>query len=151
MEGSFHFHLMEVTFYSHANQKKPADQQINTLWVVNTKSSNPTPIWLNAANVIHFAAWIPNATNSVAYSTVEPRSTAPGWQANNDLYKVTIGGHPNRSWMPTAVAYMDGGVCHSPSHWTDAWLMPARWYRSGESGWRISFSIIGYNSTPDSQ
>jgi len=74
--------------------KKTADQQINTLWAVNTKSSNPTPIWLNAANVIHFAAWIPNVTNSVAYSTVEPRSTAPGWQANNDLYKVTIGGQP---------------------------------------------------------
>ena len=74
--------------------KKPADQQINTLWVVNTKSSSPNPIWLNAANVIHFAAWFPNATNTVAYSTVEPRSTAPGWQANNDLYKVTIGGQP---------------------------------------------------------
>jgi hypothetical protein len=76
--------------------KKPADQQINTLWAVNTKSSNPNPIWLNAANVIHFAAWIPNTTNTAAYSTVEPRNTAPGWQANNDLYKVTIGGQPQK-------------------------------------------------------
>jgi resuscitation-promoting factor RpfB len=76
--------------------KKPADQQINTLWVVNTKSSNPSPIWLKAANVIHFASWFPNATNAVAYSTVEPRGTAPGWQANNDLYKVTIGGQPQK-------------------------------------------------------
>jgi hypothetical protein len=76
--------------------KKPADQQINTLWVVNTKSADPKPIWLNAANVIHFAAWFPNANNTVAYSTVEPRGTAPGWQANNDLYKVSIGGQPQK-------------------------------------------------------
>jgi len=78
------------------SSKKPADQQINTLWVVNTKSTNPNPIWLKATNVIHFAAWFPNATNTVAFSTVEPRGTAPGWQANNDLYKVTIGGQPQK-------------------------------------------------------
>jgi len=73
--------------------KKLAEQQINTLWVVSTKSNTPTPIWLKAANVVHFAAWYPNGT-TVAYSTVEPRGTAPGWQANNDLYKVSIGGEP---------------------------------------------------------
>lgn len=76
--------------------KKPADQQINTLWVVNTKSTNPTPVWLNAANVIHFAAWLPTSSSTVFYSTVEPRSTAPGWQANNDLYRVSIGGQPQK-------------------------------------------------------
>ncbi len=76
--------------------KKPADQQINTLWAVNTKSSSPNPINMNASNIVHFAAWVPNATNTVAYSTVEPRSTAPGWQANNDLYEVSIGGSPRK-------------------------------------------------------
>jgi resuscitation-promoting factor RpfB len=76
--------------------QKPPVQQINTLWVVNTKSANPTLVWLNAANVIHFAAWIPGSNNAVEYSTVEPRSTSPGWQANNDLYKVAIGGQPQK-------------------------------------------------------
>ena len=38
---------------------------------------------------MHFADWIPN-TGSFAYSTVEPRSTAPGWQANNDLLRYSI-------------------------------------------------------------
>jgi hypothetical protein len=76
--------------------KKPVDQEINTLWVVRTSSSDPKPIWLQAANVVHFAGWIPG-TNSVAYSTVEPRSTAPGWQANNDLYRVSLtGGGPRK-------------------------------------------------------
>lgn len=75
---------------------KPADKEINTLWAVRTKNTKPNPIFLQASNVVHFAAWIPG-TNSVAYSTVEPRSAAPGWQANNDLYRVSVtGGAPRR-------------------------------------------------------
>jgi hypothetical protein len=75
---------------------KPLTQEINTLWVVRVQNVEPKPIWLQAYNVVHFAAWIPG-TNSVAYSTVEPRSTAPGWQANNDLYRVSLtGGSPRR-------------------------------------------------------
>jgi len=85
--------------------KKPADQQINTLWVVSTKSANPSPISLNVSNVVHFAAWLPNATNTIAYSTVEARGSAPGWQANNDLYKITIGGAPRQILEPNS-----GGV-----------------------------------------
>ncbi len=73
---------------------KPADQQINSLWVVSTASQTPTPLALNVFNVVHFAAWFPNSATSIAYSTVEPRGNAPGWQANNDLYKLTIGGKP---------------------------------------------------------
>ncbi len=67
---------------------KPADQEINTLWAVRTSESSK-PFSTGITNVVHFADWIPN-TNSIAYSTVEPRSTAPGWQANNDLYRYSI-------------------------------------------------------------
>jgi hypothetical protein len=69
---------------------KPADQEINTLWGIRT--SGGKPISTGIVNVVHFADWIPNS-NSFAYSTVEPRNTAPGWQANNDLqrYSITTG------------------------------------------------------------
>ena len=69
---------------------KPADKEINTLWGIRTNGSKP--ISTGIVNVVHFADWIPNS-NSFAYSTVEPRSTAPGWQANNDLqrYSITTG------------------------------------------------------------
>lgn len=70
---------------------KPADEEINTLWAVRTRNLEPKLISLQGKNIVHFAAWIPG-TNSVAYSTVEPRSAAPGWQANNDLYRVSITG-----------------------------------------------------------
>jgi hypothetical protein len=64
---------------------KPADEEINTLWVVNLVDPQSKPINLRVSNIIHFGAFVPWLTNTVAYSTVEPRTTAPGWQANNDL------------------------------------------------------------------
>ncbi len=70
---------------------KPADQEINTLWAVSTSGINPRPIDLGVSNVVHFAAWVPGQVTVVSYSSVEPRSTAPGWQANNDLYTLDFG------------------------------------------------------------
>jgi len=104
--------------------KKPASEEINTLWAVRVKNTEPKPIWLQAYNVVHFAEWIPG-TNSVAYSTVEPRSTAPGWQANNDLYRVSLtGGSPRKmleansggvyGWWGMSFAYSaDGRLAYS--------------------------------------
>ncbi|MEK6753359.1 MAG: G5 domain-containing protein [Chloroflexota bacterium] len=100
--------------------KKPADEEINTLWAVRTKNLDPKLIYLQASNVVHFASWIPG-TNSVAYSTVEPRSAVPGWQANNDLYRVSItGGSPRKllsansggvyGWWGMSFAYAPSGV-----------------------------------------
>jgi len=69
---------------------KPADQEINTIWAVRTNGG--TPFNTGITNVVHSAEWIPG-TSSIVYSTVEPRSAAPGWQANNDLqrYSITTG------------------------------------------------------------
>jgi len=69
--------------------KKPATEEINTLWIVRVDNTTPKPQYMNAKNIVHFAAWIPG-TSSIAFSTVEPRGTAPGWQANNDLWRVNI-------------------------------------------------------------
>jgi len=70
---------------------KPLDEEINTLWVISLTQNNARPINLRVSNVIHYASWVPNSANSVAYSTVEPRAQAPGWQANNDLYFLKFG------------------------------------------------------------
>lgn len=99
--------------------KKPASEEINTLWSVRIQNLEPKPVYLQAKNVVHFAAWIPGKS-SVAYSTVEPRSTSPGWQANNDLYRVSItGGIPYKmleansggvyGWWGMSFAYSDNG------------------------------------------
>lgn len=71
---------------------KPKEEQINTLWVVRTNgSSSPQPV-SGAANIVHFAGWAPNTQPTFGYTTVEPRAAAPGWQANNDFYRVTMAG-----------------------------------------------------------
>jgi Tol biopolymer transport system component len=71
------------------------EETINSLWAVETKSLSPQPVELLVSNVIHFADWAPSVSESedtytLAYSTVEPRPYAPGWQANNDLVVITI-------------------------------------------------------------
>ena len=75
--------------FSRKSEKSP-DVEINTLWAVSLSRENASPFSLGIKNVVHSAIWTPSSA-TVAYTTVEPRSTAPGWQANNDIYKVVIG------------------------------------------------------------
>jgi len=73
------------------SQISPDKEKINELWVINLANDEPIPIYLNTDNVIHFAEWVPGESLSVLVSTVEKRETAPGWQANNNLIKLTLG------------------------------------------------------------
>lgn len=65
---------------------KPVSEEINTLWVMNLVEEDSSLIDLHVSNVIHSASFVNGMENTVSYSTVEPRSTSPGWNANNDLY-----------------------------------------------------------------
>jgi hypothetical protein len=64
---------------------------INSLWLSSTRDLGLSPIDLDVQNVIHFAAWSPDASALViAYSTAEPSPSPPGWQANNDLWTIAF-------------------------------------------------------------
>jgi resuscitation-promoting factor RpfB len=67
----------------------PKDE-INSLWMLDISQKNTKPIDLRVKNVVHFADWKPGAGLTIAFSTVEPRATAPGWQANNDVQMITF-------------------------------------------------------------
>jgi hypothetical protein len=69
-------------------QKAEEEGSINSLWVIQTTGNDNKPIALGVENVVHYADWVPQTTLRIAFSTVEPRSTPPGWQANNDLYTI---------------------------------------------------------------
>jgi hypothetical protein len=81
-------------------RRSKVEGQINTLWAAdiitgtgNTKGAvaeEQQLIDLKVANVIHFADWVPGSDTKIVFSTVEPRSAAPGWQANNDLNSLTF-------------------------------------------------------------
>jgi hypothetical protein len=62
---------------------------INTLWAAWLQSDPPTIIDLGVTNIVHFAKF-GLGSSVIAYSTVESRSTAPGWQANNDLWEIGV-------------------------------------------------------------
>jgi len=66
------------------------EDQVNELWAADLTSDPIREVDLNVSNIIHFADWIPGSTSRVIFSTVEPRTTAPGWQANNDLYALSF-------------------------------------------------------------
>ncbi len=84
---------------------------INSLWAVSTISQNPEPIDLQAENVVHFADWAPDIPPLVvAYSTVEPSPSAPGWQANNDLLLVTFSPGGRVTSQRTLIGPNAGGV-----------------------------------------
>ena len=58
---------------------------INSLWTVSLSSPEDSLLDLEIENIIHYADWYPGSEEKFAYSSVEPRLAAPGWQANNDL------------------------------------------------------------------
>jgi hypothetical protein len=75
--------------FSRSNSKDTTET-INSLWVIRLSDAESESILLTlngkpVKNVVHYADWVPGKAQTIAFSTVEPRSTAPGWQANNDL------------------------------------------------------------------
>lgn len=64
---------------------------INELWMISTTDATAEPVDLDVSNVIHFADWAPDSDPlMLAYSTVEPSPSAPGWAANNDLQLIVF-------------------------------------------------------------
>ncbi len=86
---------------------------INSLWAAHLVDfDKPTKLVnLKVTNIVHFAGWYPRAgTQRVYFSTVEPRSTAPGWQANNNLISLDFSPNGWVSKWKTWVETNSGGV-----------------------------------------
>jgi hypothetical protein len=96
---------------------------INHLWATDIESfldnskEETLPVTdlinLGVSNVIHFADWVPGTNNEIVFSTVEPQTSAPGWQANNDLYRLKF----------------------NPSGWTSDWNEIIKPNTGGIYGW----------------
>jgi hypothetical protein len=66
-----------------------AEDTINTLWAAQVESGSTVVVDFKVENIAHAAHFAPDSSR-VVYSSVEPRSAAPGWQANNDLNQVSV-------------------------------------------------------------
>ena len=86
------------------------DEVINSLWAVNIESAGDVLVELDSENIIHYAGWVSEVDYKFAYSSVEPRLSAPGWQANNDL---VIKNFSENGWTSTVNTLQEinyGGV-----------------------------------------
>ncbi len=91
-------------------QHTDLEEQINTLWVGDISSDPQQLIDLKVSDVIHFADWVPNSSSKIVFSTVESRTTAPGWQANNDLNVLSFSTTGwISSWQDTPVLEANSG------------------------------------------
>jgi hypothetical protein len=94
-------------------RKSSKINEINTLWAVNIgiDAKSDKLINLKVSNIVHYADWMPGSSrNDMAFSTVEARTTAPGWQANNDLNVLSVS---SSSWVSKWKTYLganSGGV-----------------------------------------
>ncbi|MBI4631170.1 MAG: G5 domain-containing protein, partial [Chloroflexi bacterium] len=81
----------------------------NSLWAISINDPNAKPFDLKVKNVL-WADWSPTAERTLAYTTAEPRATAPGWQANNDLFVLTFSTLGNVDKSTLALEASSGGV-----------------------------------------
>lgn len=109
-------------------------EPFNSLWVViDVDDPDSEAIRLDLDNILS-AAWFPNGDLNIVYTTAEPRPGFPGWQANNDLWRVTLtvgGGTTERKQLLEASS---GGIYgwfgtffeFGPDGETLAWAQPDR-------------------------
>lgn len=94
-------------------RKSGKTDEINTLWAVNigADAKSDKLINLKVSNIVHYAEWVPGSNrNDMAFSVVEARATAPGWQANNDLNVLSVS---SSGWVSKWKTYLEpnsGGV-----------------------------------------
>ena len=103
-------------------RKSEEEGQINRLWAADIQAEEPKLIDLEVSNVIHFADWVPGSNSKVVFSTVEPRSAAPGWQSNNDLNALTFS--PNgwvSKWQDQPILEANSGGVYGWWGMTFAW------------------------------
>jgi resuscitation-promoting factor RpfB len=93
-------------------RRAPAeDENINQLWAARLGENGEEPqlVDLMVTNVVHFADWRPGSYYTIAYSTVEPRASAPGWQANNDLNMISLSSSGQIRNLPVLLETNMGG------------------------------------------
>ncbi len=108
------------------------EEAFNALWVIlDTNDTESEPVRLDLENIL-FAAWVPGVERTIVYSTAEPRSTFPGWQANNDLWRAQISATGGIVQQEQLLEASSGGIygwygttyTFSPDGVTLAWAQP---------------------------
>jgi hypothetical protein len=101
-------------------RRSDVEGRINSLWAgyigddqaeqAKAAEGEQLLVDLGVDNVLHFADWAPGSNSKIYFSTVEPRPTAPGWQANNDLISLTFADTGWTTQWVTIIEANSGGM-----------------------------------------
>jgi len=109
-----------------------ANEPFNIIWaILDTRNPDEQPLQLDLQNVL-FAAWVPGTERTIVYSTAEPRTEWPGWQANNDLWRAQISANGALIGRRQLLEESSGGIygwhgttfSFAPDGVTLAWVQP---------------------------
>lgn len=98
----------------------------NQLWLIpDVSAESPELLPLTPQDVL-YAEWVPGETNTISYSTAEPRAAAPGWTALNDLLIMRI--DPQTGEHINFTEVLDRSTNGGPYGW---WGMQFDWSPDG--------------------
>lgn len=92
------------------SNKNESKNEINRLWIVSLNSSDPKPIDTGIVNVVNYAQWVPGKEKTISYSTVEPSTSPPFWNANNNLIVMKFDTEGKQIEKKTIVDTNSGGL-----------------------------------------
>lgn len=77
--------------YTRSTENSDDPEFSNELWtILDTRAGTPQPVQL-VPNDVRFAQWLPAEGGlSVSYSTAEPTTGVPNWEAYNDVYTMQL-------------------------------------------------------------
>jgi resuscitation-promoting factor RpfB len=85
---------------------RTGESGLNALWLYSTLAEEP--VSPGVSNIVHPASFSPLTPSTLAFSTVEPSPSAPGWKANNDLVLLPVGDTPPASAQKLVAAQVGG-------------------------------------------
>jgi resuscitation-promoting factor RpfB len=98
----------------------------NQLWLIpDITVDEPALVPLIPQDVL-YAAWMPEESNVISYSTAEPRDSQPGWSAANDFWRMRI--NPQTGEHISFTEILDRSTGGGPYGW---WGMQYKWSPDG--------------------
>ena len=86
------------------------DKEINRLWIVSLSAEEPKPIDTGITNVVNYAEWVSGKIRTISFSTADPSSSPPFWNANNELQLVRFDADGKQIDKKTIVDTNSGGL-----------------------------------------
>jgi hypothetical protein len=123
----------------YTRKAEDSESFVNELWVMNTTLADSS-VKFSISDVL-YAEWLPEAENTISYSTGEVRDLAPGWDALNNLWVSRIDPETGNAFNPRQIVEESSGGLYG---W---WGTVFKWSSDGEQlAWSQAEAVGIYNN-----